>query len=102
MPRFTYYLPQRLVMKYKNPFIHGTLMIKKKVLLKVGGYDERFYYSQDYKLYSDLLEAKIQLSFYKRTAVCFKFTKQYILKQTKRKKYYFDCVKKDKIPKFVI
>jgi len=102
MPRFTYYLPQRLVMKYKNPFIHGTLMIKKKVLLKVGGYDERFYYSQDYKLYSDLLKQKYNYHFIKEPLYVLNLQNNISSNKRKEQKYYFDCVKKDKIPKFVI
>ena len=30
-PRFSLLLPNKLVIKYKNPFIHGTLFIKKNV-----------------------------------------------------------------------
>ena len=55
IPRFSFYLPDKFVIKYKNPFIHGTLAINKDVLLKVGKYDEDFYFAQDYKLFSDLL-----------------------------------------------
>ncbi len=56
IPRFSFYLPDKFVIKYKNPFIHGTLAINKRVLLEVGKYDEEFYYAQDYKLFSDLIE----------------------------------------------
>ena len=54
-PAMSYYLPIKLSMKYKNPFIHGSLMIKKEVLNDVGNYDENFYYAQDYKLFKDLI-----------------------------------------------
>ena len=43
-------------MKYKNPFIHGTLMIKSEILKKVGSYNENFYYAQDYMLYKTLIK----------------------------------------------
>ena len=55
IPGLSYYFPIKLIMKYKNPFIHGTLFIKKSVLSDLGGYDERFYYAQEYKLFKDLL-----------------------------------------------
>ena len=42
-------------MNYLNPFVHGTLLIKEKIIKELGGYDERFYYAQDYKLFKDLL-----------------------------------------------
>ncbi len=39
---------------FKNMFIHSTLFIEKKVLTDVGGYDEEFTRSQDYRLYLKL------------------------------------------------
>ena len=60
-PNFFYYVPYKLTMKIKNPFIHGTLMIKKSVLNKLGNYNEKFKYSQDYKLMSDLIESKYKI-----------------------------------------
>ena len=47
-----------MTIKYKNPFIHGSLMIKKSTINDIGNYDEAFYYAQDFKLITDLLEAK--------------------------------------------
>ena len=38
-PGLSYYLPIKLLTKYKNPFIHGSLLIKRKVLNEVGNYD---------------------------------------------------------------
>ena len=32
----TYYLPVKLSMKFKNPFIHGSLLIRKEVLKEIG------------------------------------------------------------------
>ena len=40
-PKVSYYIPKKIVIKYKNPFIHGTLMIKK-VIINIGMYDENF------------------------------------------------------------
>ena len=42
IPNISFNLPYKFLIKYKNPFVHGTLMIKKDVLLKLGSYDERF------------------------------------------------------------
>ena len=55
IPGLSFYLPTKLLLRYKNPFIHGTLMIRRKDLLSIGLYDEDYYYSQDYKLISDLI-----------------------------------------------
>lgn len=57
IPGLSYFLPYKAILKYKNPFIHGTLMIQKKVLLQIGMYDEEFVYAQDYKLFSDLIKS---------------------------------------------
>ena len=54
IPRFSHLLPNELVLKYKNPFIHGTLFVEKEVITDIGGYSEKFKYAQDYKLFSDM------------------------------------------------
>ena len=56
IPGLSYFAPYKIIYKYKNPFIHGTLMIYKESLLRVGLYDEEFVYAQDYKLFSDLIK----------------------------------------------
>jgi len=55
-PNLKHYLPYKFMVNYLNPFIHGTLLIKKQVLENINGYDERFYYAQDYKLFKDLIK----------------------------------------------
>ena len=55
-PGLSFYLPIKLTMRYKNPFIHGTLLIKKDALIEIEKYDENFYYAQDYKLFKDLID----------------------------------------------
>ena len=61
IPRFSFYLPYKYVVRYKNPFIHGTLLINKKTLNKVNNYDENFMYAQDYKLFLDLIKEKANI-----------------------------------------
>ena len=39
-----------------NPICHPSIMIRKKTLAEVGGYNDRFRYSQDYELYGRLLK----------------------------------------------
>ena len=60
-PRYSHLIPNRLIIKLKNPFVHGTLMIKKSLFEKIGGYNEDYYYSQDFKLFSDLINSKIDI-----------------------------------------
>ena len=45
IPRFSHLLPNQLVLKYKNPFIHGTLFVEKDVITDIGGYSEEFKYA---------------------------------------------------------
>ena len=56
IPNISFNLPYKFLIRYKNPFIHGTLIIKKNVLLELVNYDERFKYAQDYKLMIDALD----------------------------------------------
>tara|TARA_B100001250_G_C19774154_1_gene778733 strand:- start:650 stop:1348 length:699 start_codon:yes stop_codon:yes gene_type:complete len=97
-PNKSYYLPKHFVMKIKNPYIHGSLLIKKEVMKKLGGYDEKFYYAQDYKLMSDLIRNGYILKIIK--------TPLYVLNQknnistnfSEEQRYFADCVKKNIIP----
>tara|TARA_B110000444_G_scaffold252259_1_gene281287 strand:+ start:7791 stop:8474 length:684 start_codon:yes stop_codon:yes gene_type:complete len=55
IPGVSSWIPKKLIINYKNPYIHGTLAIEKKLLQSLNNYDEEYYYSQDYKLYLDLI-----------------------------------------------
>ena len=54
-------MPNKFVIKYKNPFIHGTLFVEKEVLHNLGGYSEEFKYAQDYKLFSDMISKNYKI-----------------------------------------
>lgn len=47
----------KALLERKAIFPHGSAFIKRDKLLEVGGYDERFYYSQDGELWLRLLDA---------------------------------------------
>ena len=53
VPGFSFYIPSKIIRRFKNPHIHGTLMINKKIFQSIGGYDENFKYAQDFKLFID-------------------------------------------------
>ena len=61
IPRFSHLLPLGFVIKYKNPFIHGTLMVRKNAVTDIGMYDENIEYAQDYKLFIELLKKNYKL-----------------------------------------
>jgi glycosyltransferase involved in cell wall biosynthesis len=55
IPGVSFYLPNKILMQYKNPFIHGTLLIKTEIL-KEYKYDQDYYFAQDYELLNRLLK----------------------------------------------
>ncbi len=55
IPGLSFYLPPKYLILYKNPFIHGTLLIEKETLLKYNSYNEKFKYAQDYELFIRLI-----------------------------------------------
>jgi len=95
LPGKSFYLPKKLVMKIKNPFIHGTLMIKKSILVKIGCYDERFYYAQDYKLFSDLLKNRIEILNLNKVLYLLNMNNNISTNFKKEQNYFANCVRKN-------
>ena len=62
-PRLSYYFPKKLSVFFMNPFIHGTFMFTRDLISNIGGYDESFKYSQDYKLIYDAYMAKARIGY---------------------------------------
>ena len=81
-------------MNLKNPFVHGSLMITKEALISVGGYNELFYYAQDYKLMSDLLEAKQKIKIIKDPHYILNIKDNISTNYKEQQQYYADCVRK--------
>ena len=96
IPGISFNLPNSLVMNFKNPFIHGTLLINKKVLNTVGNYDERFYYAQDYKLFSDLLSKGYKYLTLKTPLYELNVKNNISSKFIKEQDYYARCVRNNK------
>ena len=65
IPRYSYYFPDKFVSLFKNPYIHGTLIIRRDVIIEIGGYNERFIFSQDYKLVTELLKRTVRIKYLK-------------------------------------
>ena len=97
-PRLSYYLPLNFVLRYKNPFIHGTMLAKKNIIEKVGGYDEKFIYSQDYKLAFDLINLGFKLRIMKNVLYKSNFINNISTTKKKEQEYYANCVRKGIIP----
>ena len=95
IPGISYYLPHRLNMIYKNPFIHGSLMIKKEVLEEMNFYNEKFYYAQDYKLMFDLLRSKKKARIMKSNLYFLNMENNISTIYGEEQKYFSDCVKRN-------
>lgn len=101
-PRFSYYLPLNFVIRYKNPLIHGTMFAKKNIIEMVGGYDEKFVYSQDYKLAFDLINGGFKLRIMKNVLYNSNFINNISTNKKKEQEYYANCARRGLIPKSII
>ena len=97
-PNKSFYLPIRFTLKIKNPFIHGSLLVKKKTLESVNNYDERFIYSQDYKLVKDILYAGSSMGILREPLYVLNLKNNISTNFKDKQKYYADCVKRNLIP----
>ena len=85
-------------MKYKNPFIHGTLFLDKNIFEEVGGYDENFYFAQDYKLYFDCYKKGKKINIINEVLYELNDKDNISNKNKEEQKYYFNCARKNITP----
>lgn len=93
-PNLSYFLPNKIIMKLKNPFIHGSLLIKKEAITDVGNYNENFYYAQDYKLFRDLIDNNKKIRILKKPYYVLNTQNNISTKFKEQQDYYAKCVKK--------
>ena len=98
IPGISFHLPTKIIFNFKNPFIHGTMMIEKSCIDIVGGYDENFYYAQDYKLFSDLIKNKLHIHQIKEPLYILNMEGNISSEKSIEQNYYAKCVKKNIIP----
>ena len=99
IPGYSYFIPKKIITKFKNPFIHGTLMIKKDVLREIGYYDERFYYAQDFKLFIDLLSKNYHFKVINEPLYFLNMLNNISSNNKNEQDYYSNCARKNVIPK---
>ena len=102
IPGVSYYFPFNIIIKYKNPFIHGALLIKKEVLDEIGGYDNDFYYSQDYKLMTKLLNEGYQYKFTDEVLYTLNMNDNISNNKKAEQQYYANCVRRNTKPNLII
>jgi glycosyltransferase involved in cell wall biosynthesis len=98
IPGISFYIPRKWILKIKNPFIHGTMLCKSEVLKKIGGYDEEFYYSQDYKLILNFIKYKFRVSILKEPLYELNMENNISSNFKDQQRYYADCAKRNKTP----
>ena len=94
IPNLSFYIPNKLNIRYKNPFIHGSLLIKKETLHELGNYNENFYYAQDYKLFSDLIDKKYKIKNLNKILYNLNTSNNISTNHLHEQEYYADCVRK--------
>ena len=92
-PGISFYIPNKLLINRKNPFIHGTLIIKENVFKDIGYYDERFYFAQDYKLFYDLLNKGYKVKTLNEALYILNTENNISSENLDRQNYYADCVR---------
>jgi hypothetical protein len=73
-------------------------MIEKSLLIQMGGYDENFYFSQDYKLFYDFLMTGQRIPIIKKVLYKLNMKDNLSNKFKNEQKYYSDCVKRNILP----
>ena len=71
------------------------------MLNKIGNYDEKFKYSQDYKLMSDLIDAKYKIKIINKPLYKLNTINNISSINKTEQKYYSDCVRKKVEPTFL-
>jgi glycosyltransferase involved in cell wall biosynthesis len=95
LPRYSFYLPPRLVVKYKNPFIHGSMVIKKEILNMMGNYNEKYFYSQDYYLFKRLIQNNAKIKHIKEQLYMLNTKNNISSNFQKEQNYYAQCIQKN-------
>lgn len=93
-PKIFYYVPYKISIKIKNPFIHGTLMIKKEVLNKLGNYNEKYIYAQDYKLMTDLINANYRIKIINKALYRLNTINNISSIKKNEQEYFSNCIRK--------
>lgn len=94
IPRLSHFLPLSFVIKYKNPFIHGTLMVKKSAVIDVGMYDENIIYAQDYKLFIELLKKNYKIKILKKKLYVLNMENNISSLRKEEQQYFFKKIQK--------
>ena len=97
-PFISQFVPSKIMINYKNPYIHGSLLIKKETISNLGNYDERFIYAQDYKLFSDLVKNNYKIKILNESLYTLNISNNISTNMKYEQEYYANCVRKGLTP----
>ena len=98
VPRYSFYIHPKIVIRYKNPFVHGSLMVKKQALESINFYNDKFFYAQDYKLMKDLLSNGFKIKIIKEVLYELNMSNNISTNFKTEQNYYASLIKKNKLP----
>ena len=98
IPKFRHKLSPKISINYYNPFIHGTLMIKNSSFQNLGGYDERFKFAQDYRLFKNAIINSYKYKLIKEPLYVINNQDNLSSNFKREQAYYANCVKKNLDP----
>ena len=88
-------VPNKLLLKFKNPFIHGSLLIRKEVMNEINNYNEDFYYAQDYKLFTDLINTGYKIKILNKILYSLNTVNNISTLSRDQQDYFANCVRKN-------
>ena len=94
IPKFRHKLSPKISINYYNPFIHGTLMIKNSSFQNLGGYDERFKFAQDYRLFKNAIINSYKYKLIKEPLYVINNQDNLSSNFKREQAYYANCVRK--------
>lgn len=89
IPGLSSWVPKKISIKYKNPYIHGTLAIEKSLLNQIGNYDEEYLYAQDFKLFLELNKKNVKIYEIKKPLYKLNTENNISTNNKKDQRYYF-------------
>ncbi len=98
IPKFRHKLSPKISINYYNPFVHGTLMIKNSSFQNLGGYDERFKFAQDYRLFKNAIINSYKYKLIKEPLYVINNQDNLSSNFKREQAYYANCVKKNLDP----
>ena len=88
-------VPNKLLLKFKNPFIHGSLLIRKEIMNEINNYNEDFYYAQDYKLFTDLIKIGYKIKILNKILYSLNTVDNISTLNKDQQDYFANCVRKN-------